>query len=473
MSRALRAAEAAAGAVRVAFGPAGRGVLIRGPAGALTITRAAVDILEAAFPPSSRPGPELVVLLQGARALHRRTGDGVKGFLLTTAALLRGLESVLEAGPGLEAAASVRVRVELGRALPAAAAPRPDPGDLAASVLATRFTPDVAAAALPAVAALLRGSDSAALLRAHLPVLCRRRRAAGRAVADSAVREGVVVDGMLRFLGDGPERRVVAVLAGDAQDDAVDVRAAVSSLLADGAVDAGRLLVVTSAVLDDASLFALRRRGAALLHAVTPEDEHFLLEWALAARSGEVAVEVRGLERSSAWLGLPGVRQLQLHAPTQQLAEQLAAATRDAVQLMCFAADNGLQPALCPGGGSLERRLHRALGGTPLGRAELLRWHQQRQAPEARGPQHDQDPVVAALATALDCLSPDTRKAVAEAVAAVPRELPPDHPRDPPLEPAALRVAVLQHALATAGTLLAARVGITAASREGAARRPS
>lgn len=454
LARALRAAEDIVSVVSVAFGPWGRGVLIRGAAGDLTITRAAMDILEAAFPPGEDTTPEHVVLLQNARALRQRTGDGVKSYLLTTAALLHQLQGLQRRGAVL---AGVHADLAGASSRLSAMTPRPtsyDPVEVSAasvaeSILATRFTSDVAAAALPSVATLLQDADD---LRAHLGVLCRRRHAAGRSVADSFVRDGVVVDGMLRFVAEGcAERRRVMVLAGDERDDAVDVQAAAAAVLVDEAVDATRTLVVTAAVLGDASLLALRMRGAAALHGLTPEDERFILEWTLGAGEAGAEVEVRAEPQQGAvWLGLPGVRQLQLHAPTQQLADQLASAVRDALQLLTFTKSVAV-PGECPlgpGGGCLERELHRALGGAPLGREELLRWHQ------ARGEPRTRPHVVESVLPAFDGLDADVRKAVAEAAAAVPRALPSAAGRSPPLEPMALRLAVMQHSMATVGTLL-------------------
>lgn len=452
--------------VGVAFGPAGRGVLVQGPTGGLAITRDAMAILEGAFPPerAAALGPEQVALLQSARALRQHAGDGVKSMLLTAEVLLRRLHHLR--GADLARARSALTRVGMALSLPrGAAAPPPGAAPGAApvqeslveavveSVMATRFTRDVAAAFLPAACSLVRAVGDAQLLRRRLGVLCRRRQAAGRCVADSWLRDGLVVDAArLHFVAEGrTERRRVVVLAGDEGDDVHDGQAAVAALLEDGA-DVGDVLVVTAAALSDASLLALRVRGAAALHCVPEEDERFLLERALDALDGEggLVADVRAEGRGAAWIGLDGVRQLQVHAPTQQLADQLAAALRDAVQLLCLANSVDVPGSpLCAGGGWLERELHRALGGAPLGRDELLLWHQERhRTPPA---------LVAWLAEAFQCGrdEDETLQALAEAVAAVPRALQhPVRPPAPPQEPVALRVAVLQHAVAAVATLL-------------------
>ncbi|XP_034249623.1 uncharacterized protein LOC117650359 isoform X3 [Thrips palmi] len=454
LARALRASQVVAEVVGVAFGPAGRGVMVQGPAGDMAITRDAMNILEAVFSPerSSDLGCEEVVLLQSARSLRQQAGDGVKCMLLTAGVLLHHLQRLRGVELAKARLALNRVGMALSNSLPrGAAVPAVDATSVVESVLATRFTRDVAAAFLPAASSLLRAVDDVQFLRRHLPVLCRRRQASGHSVADSLLRDGLVVDSStLHFVAEGRvERRRVVVLAGDGGDDVLDVQAAVTALLADVA-DVSDVLVVTAAALSDVSLFALRLRGAAVLHCVPEEDERFLMERLLDSKD-DLVVDVRVEHRGAAWLGLDGVRQLQVHAPTQQLANELGTALRDAVQLLCFA--NSVRvpgSALCPGGGWLERELHRALGGTPLGRDELLVWHQQQR--EKREP----PPVVAQLVEAFQCVREEDAvfKALVEAVAAVPRALLRQHPLQPPPEPVALRVAVLQHAVAAVNTFL-------------------
>jgi hypothetical protein len=159
-----------------------------------------------------------------------------------------------------------------------------------------------------------------------------------------------------------------------------------------------RILLVTSAILSNLTLFRLRRLNIAVLQGILPEDVSYV--YSVMARlqqenSRETLINVKP-EVDCTWLEIPNMYQLILQAPTSELSTEYACCCQGAIRLCITAASYAPMPNFSPcvtkAGGSFERELQLCLAAgsgkslhDPLScgvasRAELMEWHKQHQA---------------------------------------------------------------------------------------------
>jgi hypothetical protein len=159
-----------------------------------------------------------------------------------------------------------------------------------------------------------------------------------------------------------------------------------------------RILLVTSAILSDLTLFRLRRLNIAVVQGILPEEVNYLysaMSRLQQQHSRETAINVKP-EVDCTWLEIPNIYQLILHAPTAELRTEYACCCQSAIRLCTIAASHALMPNSVPcvtkAGGWFERalQLHLSAGSgkslhDPLScgvasHAELMEWHKQHRA---------------------------------------------------------------------------------------------
>jgi hypothetical protein len=159
-----------------------------------------------------------------------------------------------------------------------------------------------------------------------------------------------------------------------------------------------RILLVTSAVLSDLTLFRLRPLNVAVLQGILPEEVSYLYSAMSRLQqqdSRETVVNVKP-EMDCTWLEIPNIYQLILQAPTAELSTEYACCCQSAIRLCIVAASHAPMPNSSPcvtkAGGMFERAvqlqltagsgmsLHDPLSCGVASRAELMEWHKQHRA---------------------------------------------------------------------------------------------
>ena len=390
-------------ALRVAFGPGGRGVMLKeGSTGMLSVTRSSREIARATFD-GDVPPPWLLPVLSAAEALQKRAGDGGKGLMLGALAVAR-----LDLSPRI-------VREVLGTvdhlatlSSPKGKLPPCRIESIVRTFLATRLTPVVLDTLLPSVCDWLNQDRDFA--SKHVQSLCRVEETLGP--VSGVCGEGVTVQGRTENVPKVPMKMKVAVIL----EGTVPFTDLVGTL-------------IISKCLEEKPMARLIAGGAALVYGLSPEDERLLSE----AEGTEVEVKwVKG----GVWMSIPGVRQLVVHAPVASLAREIVRTLRDALALVRYADDRVVRP------GALERCLLRRVIQTrrgkppPLGRELLLTLASNRDEKLA-------DDVAAAILD-LAPTSPEMMTVLGVAVSSIIARISNDAEG---LEPVTLRLAVLSGAL--------------------------
>ncbi|XP_063222850.1 uncharacterized protein LOC134531159 [Bacillus rossius redtenbacheri] len=460
----------------VALGPHGRAVLMREPTGSFTMTRTGLEILRACY---STPCPVSCVLLSSAQKLYQQCGDGVKGFVIQVSALLRRCSNSTR--PNHVARQLMFLHQSLHglcvRTGQHSSAGRLDP-DILQEVLVTFLTcrfPNLVARSLAGLLSeWIPTLPGLKLAVCKFDLLCLHQ--CSGCVADSRVRQGFCITrGADNFLGPGLYDIRMLLLddahADDGRFDSLDVQCEVNVLVGElksrkepNTTDVSGTLLITRAMLPDHAMFVLRQHRVSIVQGVLKEEMDFV--YSSLVKNGENMLHVR-LEllgsKECTWLGLPGVSQLLLSAPTVSLGREYARVSCDALKVVSQLEECSVLAASGQFETSLLAHLRDRFKLQPLqlatgsiaGRSKLVEWHQKLNRASLSSEQNagELSEVCEAIAGAFDGVDADVVEAVGHALLAVVQKLPPTDGASG-REPVALRLAVLQHALATTQALL-------------------
>lgn len=414
----------------VAFGPEGRAVMVQQPTGQFNITRSGYSILTAICPEPDPKQPARCILIDCARRVHESLGDGVKTFIIMTSSLLKSCKSV---GNPRNVAGQLST---LGMQLSSFQGQGPELPAVSDTVLAERivcfetiirtfFSTRFPAPVCNSLSLLLcqwilsntgntpelktqsYSQHTLQTLLKDFSMLCQYKNGGYRPVSDSSVQEGYRLCRPAINLSVSGPCRIQFLMLGDSDRpgsgcfDDIDVQSEVERFilkLGSESCEYERILLVTSAILSDLTLFRLRRLNVAVVQGILPEEVGYIysvMSRLRQAGSRGTVIHVKP-EVDCTWLEIPNIYQLILHAPTPELSTEYACCCQSAIKLCIVAASHAPMPDFSPciikAGGCFERALQLRLAAgsgksllDPLScgvasRAELLEWHKQHRA---------------------------------------------------------------------------------------------
>jgi hypothetical protein len=415
--------------VAIAFGPEGRAVMVQQPTGQFNITRSGYSILMSVYPEPDPKQPTHRILIDCARLMHETLGDGVKSFIIMTLSLLKHCESL---GNPVRVARQVGA---LGMQLSLFHCQRAELPVVADSVLkerivcfetivhtffSTRFPAPVSNTLSLLLCQWILSNTGNTLdlkmqsysqhtlrnLLKDFSMLCQYKNGGSRPISESCIQQGYrVYQPAINLTVSGPCTIHILMLGdSDSPDsgcfDDIDVQNEVERFLLNlerqGREDE-KILLVTSAVFSNLTLFRLRRLNIAILQGVLPEEVSYIYSALFRLQQGDFRKTVINVksEVDCTWLEIPNIHQLLLHAPTSELRTEYACSCQSAIKLCIVAASHAVMPNFSPcvmtAGGSFERNLemhlafksgkslHDPLACRVANRAELLEWHKQYQ----------------------------------------------------------------------------------------------
>ncbi|KDR19339.1 Bardet-Biedl syndrome 10 protein homolog isoform X1 [Zootermopsis nevadensis] len=522
--------------VAIAFGPEGRAVMVQQPTGQFNITRSGYSILMSVYPEPDPKKPAQRILIDSARRVLESLGDGVKSFIIMTSSLLKYCESLDN---------PVRVARQvgaLGMQLNVFHSQRAELPVVTDSVLkerivcfetvvhtffSTRFPAPVSnTLSLLLCQWILSNMGNTLELKMQsysqhtlqnllkdFSMLCQYKSGGSRPVSESCIQQGYrVYQPAVNLTVSGP-CAIQFLMLGDSDCpdsgcfDDIDIQSEVErfllSLERQGCEDE-KILLVTSAVLSDLTLFRLRRLNIAILQGVLPEEVSYIYSALFHFQQGDLKRTIINVkpEVDCTWLEIPNIYQLFLHAPTLELRAEYACSCQSAIRLCIAAASHAVmtdfRPCVMRAGGCFERilemhlafkcgkSLHDPLACREANRVELLEWHKQYQVLSDKNSQSiatgsdtcrkksgsqvkhfcevavnsivccTTDHVLCSLSEACVGLDEDVVGAIVKALLAIRRRLP--HPdkmtQSSALEPVGMKLCILQHSLCTAASLL-------------------
>ncbi|PNF24967.1 hypothetical protein B7P43_G09151 [Cryptotermes secundus] len=416
--------------VAIAFGPEGRAVMVQQPTGQFTITRSGHSILTSIYPEPDPKQPAQHMLIDCARRVHESLGDGVKSFIIMTSSLLKYCKS-------LDNPTDVARQLGmLGRQLSSFQCQRTELPAVNDSVLterivcfetviqtffSTRFPAPVCNSLSSLLCQWIQSNTGSALelkmqsysqrtlqtLLKDFSVLCQYKNGGSRPVSDSFIRQGSRLCRPAINLSVSGPCRIHFLMLGDSDSpgsgcfDDIDIQSEVERFLNNLRTEGceyERILLVTSAILSDLTLFRLRSLNIAVLQGILPEEVNYIYTAMFPLQredSRETVINVKP-EVDCTWLEIPNIYQLILHAPTSELSTEYACSCQSAIKLCIVAASHALMPNFSPCvtkvGGSFEKALqmhlavesgkslHDPLSCGVANRAELMEWHKQYRA---------------------------------------------------------------------------------------------
>jgi len=413
--------------VAIAFGPKGRAVMVQQPTGQFNITRSGYNIITSIYQESSPKQPAWHILIDCARSIHESLGDGVKSFIIMTSSLLKYCKSL---GSPVHVARQLSV---LGTQLSLFHCQRPELPAVDDAVLkerivcfetiiqtffSTRFPAPVCnslslllcqwilsnTGSTPELKMQSYSQHTLQTLLKDFSVLCQYKNGGSKPLSESCIKQGYrVCQPTVNLSVSGPCRIHFLMLddsdsLGSRCFDDVDVQSEVERflvILESRGCEVEKILLVTSAVFSDLTLFRLKRLNIAVLQGVLPEEVNYIYSALFRLQQDdfrETVINVKP-EVDCTWLEIPHVHQLLLHAPTSELSTEYACSCESAIKLCIVAASHTVMPNFSPcvirAGGCFERTLQRYLAlrsgkslHDPLvcgvaNRVELLEWHKQ------------------------------------------------------------------------------------------------
>lgn len=416
--------------VAIAFGPEGRAVMVQQPTGQFNITRSGYSILTSIYPEPDPKQPAQHMLIDCARRVHESLGDGVKSFIIMTSSLLKYCKSL---GNPTDVARQLGM---LGMQLSSFHCQRTELPAVNDSILTERivcfetiiqtfFSTRFPAPICNSLSSLLcqwilsnTGSTPELKMQSYsqqtlqtllkdFSVLCQYKNGGSRPVSDSCIRQGYrLCQPAINLSVSGP-CRIQFLMLGDSDSlgsgcfDDFDIQSEVERFLLNLRTEGceyERILLVTSAILSDLTLFRLRRLNIAVLQGILPEEVSYIYSAMFHLQqedSRETVINVKP-EVDCTWLEIPNIYQLILHAPTSELSTEYACSCQSAIKLCIVAASHALMPNFNPCvtkvGGCFEKALqmhltvesaksmHDPLSCGVTNRAELMEWHKQHRA---------------------------------------------------------------------------------------------
>lgn len=535
--------------VAVAFGPEGRAVMVQQPTGQFNITRSGYSILTSIYPEPDPKQPAQHMLIEHARKVHESLGDGVKSFIIMTSSLLKYCKSL---GNPTDVARQLGM---LGMQLSSFHCQRTELPAVNDSVLteritcfetiiqtffSTRFPAPICNSLSLLLCQWIRSNTGSTpelkiqsysqhtlqTLLKDFSVLCQYKNGGSKPVSDSCIRQGYRLCRPAINLSVSGPCRIHFLMLGDSDSlgsgcfDDIDIESEVERFLLNLSTEGceyERILLVTSAILSDLTLFRLRRLNIAVLQGILPEEVNYIYSAMFRLQqedSRETVINVKP-EVDCTWLDIPNIYQLILHAPTSQLSTEYACSCQSAIKLCIVAASHALMPNFNPCvakvGGCFEKALqmhlavesgksmHDPLSCGVTNRAELIEWHKQHRAVSqnsqstvtgsatCRRDSRSQvehlgtgatvkreainehtfskmtlldnaavDQVLCSVSEVCAGLDADVVGAIVKALLAVQRRLP--HPdkmkQNSALEPVSLKLCILQHSLCATASLL-------------------
>jgi hypothetical protein len=243
------------------------------------------------------------------------------------------------------------------------------------------------------------------LLR-EFSLLCQYKNGGARPVSESCIRQGYRVYQPAINLKESGPCIIQFLMFGDHDSpdsgcfDDIDVQSEVERFLLDlerQGHEGEKILLVTSAIFSDLTLFHLRRLNIAILQGVVPEEVSYMYSALFCFKQGDFRKTIINVkpEVDCTCLEIPNIHQLLLYAPTSELCTEYACSCQSAIKLCIIAASHAVMPNFSPcvmrAGGCFERNLemhlafksvkslHDHLACRVANRAELLEWHKQLQ----------------------------------------------------------------------------------------------
>jgi hypothetical protein len=411
----------------IAFGPEGRAVMVQQSTGQFNITRSGYSILTSIYPEPDPKQPAQRILIDCAKRLHESLGDGVKSFVIMTSSLLKYCKSL---GNPVHVARQVQA---LGMQLSLFHCQRAELPVVADSVLkerivcfetivhsffSTRFPAPVSnslSSLLCQWIVLNTGNTPDLKMQSYswhtlqnllkdFSMLCQYKNGGSRPISESCIQQGysvcqrafnLTVSGpcLIQFLmlgdSDSPDSGCF-----DDMDVQIEVERFILNLKRQGCEEV-KILLVTSAIFSDLTLFRLRCLNIAVLQGVLPEEVSYIYSALFRLQQGNFRKTVINVkpEVDCTWLEILNIHQLVLHAPTSELRTEYACSCQSAIKLCIVAASHAVMPNFSPcvtrTGGCFERNLqmhlsfksqkslHDPLACGVANRAELLEWYKQ------------------------------------------------------------------------------------------------
>lgn len=482
-------------------------MLAQTPAGQMTITRRGLHIAKTVY--SEDDSPHRKVLMSCAESFHAAMGDGVKSFLFTVTAMLRSCVC-------LDAYAAARIVHQLGMlqsklsqiTIENLLFDGGNTGDNTSSldivnclysrIISTFFSTLFPAPVSSALGSLLhcwvamsscictphnlvdKNNTTITCLYKDFPLLCRYHAGVSSSVSDSFLVNGFIVSRRaLNLSKSGPRKLVVLMLSdSDSEEgkfDDLDVKCEVNRLINDlkqnklGSKNNYEVLLVTSVVLSDLTLFNLYRENVAVIQGADIDEVRYLSCLMLRNKTSEGDVTTDAIIevvyddcKEYTLISIPGVTNLIICGPTKDLRKEYAEACRSALKLLTKTCEPALYNLYAKCGGEFERNLHRHLVtkfdlykiDVPRlsNRSELLAWHKEKT--KAKENPTEMEAIYSQLGEAFVGVDKDIVQVVLDGINAVPCKLQSTYVSSVYVEPVVLRVGILLHAIGTVITLV-------------------
>ena len=412
--------------VAVAFGAEGRGVMIQQPTGQLIISRGGYRILSSIYSDPDPGKPAQRLLIDAIKKVHESLGDGVKSFVILTSALLKYSVALGDPVKVSRQLCALQLRLSSFQSH----SPELPHVDLKQQIIcfesivhsffSTRFPSPVSSVLSPLLCKWITSNTNSNIcpysyenlnnLLKNLTFLCKYEEGGSRPVAESFMQSGYRVHRRAFNLLEEGLRKIELLMLGDSDSpgngcfDDMDVKTEVDRFIVElegkrVSSENEKVLLITSAIFSDLTLFRLRCLNVAVLQAVLPDELIFIsmLMSNLEQESSNImnVKAVTEFGEHYTRLDFPDLHQLFLRAPTVELATEYACTCQSALKLCLVAASHSVLPTGTPyvmkAGGNFERILQTKLiqkCGKRMqdpfscgirSRAELLAWHKQSQ----------------------------------------------------------------------------------------------